>query len=71
MRLFVFLGMMLFCVYACDNELTTIGQDLINNSNHISQRDVELTNIGTIMRFVSDVERRERGRHLGDVCRSL
>lgn len=61
MRLFVFLGMMLFCVYACDNELTTIGQDLINNSNHISQRDVELTNIGTIMLDSFPTSSGERG----------
>lgn len=49
MRLLFFLSAMLCCLYACNNELTTIGQDLINNSNHISQQDIRLTNTGTIM----------------------
>lgn len=48
MRFFVLLSVVVLTLCACNNELTTIGQDLINNSNNINQKDIRLTNTGTI-----------------------
>lgn len=35
MRLIFFLLIATLGLYSCNNDLTTIGQDLINNGNHI------------------------------------
>ena len=48
MRLIFFLLIATLGLYSCNNDLTTIGQDLINNGNHIEVQTTLLKETGTI-----------------------
>lgn len=48
LRIFVIITGFLLIIYSCNNNISTIGQDLINNNNHIGEDNIIVTNIGTI-----------------------
>lgn len=48
MRLSLFLIFALVFLYACNNNITTIGQGIIDNSNYIEQQSTQLTKTGTV-----------------------
>lgn len=48
MRFIFILSIAFLGLYACNNDLTTIGQNLIDNGNHIEVATTQLTETGTI-----------------------
>lgn len=44
---FFIIGILLF-IYSCNNDLKTIGQDMISNGNYIGEEDLNIQNIGTV-----------------------
>lgn len=48
MRFILILSIAFLGLYACNNDLTTIGQNLIDNGNHIEVATTQLTETGTI-----------------------
>lgn len=48
LRIIVFITGLLCLVYACNNDLSTIGQEIIDNNNYIGEESFRLTNAGTI-----------------------
>ena len=48
MRLLLFLTVIIIGLCACNNDLTTIGQDLIFNNNDISKQEYQLTRTSTV-----------------------
>lgn len=48
MRLFILLATISICLSACNNDLKTIGQDLINNGNFIGEQNLQIESISTI-----------------------
>lgn len=47
MRLLVFIGVF-FALYSCNNNLSTIGQDMINNTNHIELQTIQIEEVSTV-----------------------
>ena len=47
MRLFILFGVF-FAFYSCNNNLSTIGQDMINNTNHIELQTIQIEEVSTI-----------------------
>lgn len=48
LRIIVFLTGLLCMVYACNNDLSTIGQEVIDNNNYIGEESYDVTNTATI-----------------------
>lgn len=48
LRIFVFIAGLLCLVYACDNDLSTIGQEVISNNNYIGEESIDVTYTATI-----------------------
>ncbi len=47
-RIFVFIAGLLCLMYACNNDLTTIGQEVIGSDNYIGEEDILVTNTATV-----------------------
>lgn len=48
LRIIVFLTGLLCIMYACNNDLSTIGQEVISNNNYIGEESYDVTNTATI-----------------------
>lgn len=47
-RIYVFIAGLLSLLYACNNDLTTIGQEVIGSDNYIGEEYIQVTNSSTV-----------------------
>ena len=46
-RIYLCIAGILIMIYACSNNLETIGQDIVDNNNYIGTEDVQVLNTAT------------------------
>lgn len=48
LRISILITGLLLIIYSCNNNISSIGQELINNTNHIGENNLSVYNMGTI-----------------------